>query len=189
MRKRLEWVGFKETIISLMGEEMEKLRDELWKCSMVTRIEFPRFRGDDVRGWLFKSEHYFKLNNIPDESKMYLPNHALLLRLLLLDLLLCHTCDDLYEEIESEWNWDYKAHYRFLWQRFRKGPLPAESSSIDYAIGNRKDDSNVTPDSSNICNNDNQVDQNAAECVADERAALANLIANLTLDMRENKRF
>ncbi|GKD12323.1 hypothetical protein Tco_1196730, partial [Tanacetum coccineum] len=52
-----------------------------------------------------------------------------------------------------------------------------------------KDDSNVTPDSSNICNNDNQVDQNAAECVdeRDERAALANLIANLTLDTEENK--
>ncbi|GKC92825.1 hypothetical protein Tco_1158267, partial [Tanacetum coccineum] len=49
-----------------------------------------------------------------------------------------------------------------------------------------KDDSNVTPDSLNICNNDNQVDQNAAECV-DERAALANLIANLTLDTEENK--
>ncbi|GJX04729.1 hypothetical protein Tco_0190645 [Tanacetum coccineum] len=31
-----------------------------------------------------------------------------------------------------------------------------------------------------------QVDQNAAKCV-DERAALANLIANLTLDMEENK--
>ncbi|GJS32932.1 hypothetical protein Tco_0531314 [Tanacetum coccineum] len=62
--------SLRDTIDSLMGEEMEKLRDELWKCSMVTRIEFPRFRGDDVRGWLFKSEHYFKLNNIPDESKV-----------------------------------------------------------------------------------------------------------------------
>ncbi|GKG25848.1 hypothetical protein Tco_0398994, partial [Tanacetum coccineum] len=49
-----------------------------------------------------------------------------------------------------------------------------------------KDDSNVIPDSSNICTNDNQVDQNAAE-YADERAALANLIANLTLDTEENK--
>ncbi|GJY90667.1 retrovirus-related pol polyprotein from transposon TNT 1-94 [Tanacetum coccineum] len=45
-----------------------------------------------------------------------------------------------------------------------------------------KDDSNVIPDSSNICTNDNQVDQNAAECV-DERVALANL----TLDTEENK--
>ncbi|GJV91173.1 hypothetical protein Tco_1538986 [Tanacetum coccineum] len=36
-----------------------------------------------------------------------------------------------------------------------------------------KDDSNVTPDSSNMCNNDNQVDQNVVEC-DDEYAALAN---------------
>ncbi|GJT81152.1 reverse transcriptase domain-containing protein [Tanacetum coccineum] len=52
-----------------------------------------------------------------------------------------------------------------------------ESINDTYVL--EKDDSNVTPDSSNICNNDNQVDQNATECV-DERAALANLIANLT---------
>ncbi|GJR21929.1 hypothetical protein Tco_0970456 [Tanacetum coccineum] len=59
-----------------------------------------------------------------------------------------------------------------------------ESINDTYVL--EKDDSNVIPDSSNICNNDNQVDQNAAECV-DERAALANLIANLTLDTEENK--
>ncbi|GKA63799.1 probable 6-phosphogluconolactonase 4, chloroplastic, partial [Tanacetum coccineum] len=61
-----------------------------------------------------------------------------------------------------------------------------QSESINDTYLLEKDDSNVTPDSSNICNNDNQVDQNAAECV-DERAALANLIANLTLDTEENK--
>ncbi|GJZ91270.1 retrovirus-related pol polyprotein from transposon TNT 1-94 [Tanacetum coccineum] len=61
-----------------------------------------------------------------------------------------------------------------------------QPESINDTFGLEKDDSNVTPDSSNICNNDNQVDQNAAECV-DERAALANLIANLTLDTEENK--
>ncbi|GJR89799.1 hypothetical protein Tco_0213810 [Tanacetum coccineum] len=59
-----------------------------------------------------------------------------------------------------------------------------ESINDTYVL--EKDDSNVIPDSSNICTNDNQVDQNAAECV-DERAALANLIANLTLDTEENK--
>ncbi|GKF57466.1 hypothetical protein Tco_0171003 [Tanacetum coccineum] len=59
-----------------------------------------------------------------------------------------------------------------------------ESINDTYVL--EKDDSNVTPDSSNICNIDNQVDQNAAECV-DERVALANLIENLTLDTEENK--
>ncbi|GJW55787.1 retrovirus-related pol polyprotein from transposon TNT 1-94 [Tanacetum coccineum] len=55
-----------------------------------------------------------------------------------------------------------------------------ESINDTYVL--EKDDSDVIPDSSNICTNDNQVDQNAAECV-DERAALANL----TLDTEENK--
>ncbi|GKC50882.1 hypothetical protein Tco_1073627, partial [Tanacetum coccineum] len=59
-----------------------------------------------------------------------------------------------------------------------------ESINDTYVL--EKDDSNVIPDSSNICTNDNQVDQNATECV-DERAALANLIANLTHDTEENK--
>ncbi|GJX37694.1 hypothetical protein Tco_0250997 [Tanacetum coccineum] len=63
--------------------------------------------------------------------------------------------------------------------------LPAESSSIEYAIGT-EDDSIVIPDHPIYGTNDNQVDQNAAECV-DERAALANLIANLTHDTEENK--
>ncbi|GJR04664.1 hypothetical protein Tco_0527648 [Tanacetum coccineum] len=50
-----------------------------------------------------------------------------------------------------------------------------------------KDNSNGIPDSSNMCDNDNQDDKNAEEC-DDERAALANLIANLTLNTEENKK-
>ncbi|GJQ92533.1 hypothetical protein Tco_0003672 [Tanacetum coccineum] len=46
-----------------------------------------------------------------------------------------------------------------------------------------KVDSNVIPDSPDMCDNDIQTDQNAE----DERAALANLIANLKLDIDENK--
>nr|GEZ06019.1 hypothetical protein [Tanacetum cinerariifolium] len=46
------------------------------------------------------------------------------------------------------------------------------------------DDSDVTPDSSNMCEHDIQTDQNAE----DERNALANLIANLKLDVDENKK-
>ncbi|GJW44113.1 retrovirus-related pol polyprotein from transposon TNT 1-94, partial [Tanacetum coccineum] len=47
-----------------------------------------------------------------------------------------------------------------------------------------KDDSSVTLDSPDICDNDIQTDQNAE----DERAVLANLIANLKLDVDENKK-
>ncbi|GJT20087.1 retrovirus-related pol polyprotein from transposon TNT 1-94 [Tanacetum coccineum] len=71
-----------------------------------------------------------------------------------------------------------------VYDNVRRHSEQPESINDTYVL--EKDDSNVTPDSSNICTNDNQVDQNAAECV-DERAALANLIANLTLDTEENK--
>ncbi|GKF78829.1 hypothetical protein Tco_0234397, partial [Tanacetum coccineum] len=64
--------------------------------------------------------------------------------------------------------------------------LSEQLESINDTYVLEKDDSNVIPDSSNVCTNDNQVDQNAAECV-NERAALANLIASLTLDTEENK--
>ncbi|GKF13157.1 hypothetical protein Tco_0051083, partial [Tanacetum coccineum] len=87
---------------------------------------------------------------------------------------------DTNEEIDEP---ELEAHYSFMAKI--QEVLPEESSSTEQPL-EQKDDSNVTPDSSNICNNDNQVDQNAAECV-DERTALANLIANLTLDIEENK--
>ncbi|GJZ60174.1 retrovirus-related pol polyprotein from transposon TNT 1-94 [Tanacetum coccineum] len=83
------------------------------------------------------------------------------------------------EEIDEQ---ELEAHYSFMAKI--QEVLPEESSSTEQPL--EQHDSNVTPDSSNICNNDNQVDQNDAEYV-DERAALANLIANLTLDTEENK--
>ncbi|GJW16451.1 hypothetical protein Tco_0020584 [Tanacetum coccineum] len=84
------------------------------------------------------------------------------------------------EEIDKQ---KLGAHYSYM-EKIQE-VSPEESSSTSQPL-EQKDDSNVIPDSSNICTNDNQVDQNAAECV-DERAALANLIANLTLDTEENK--
>ncbi|GKB18720.1 retrovirus-related pol polyprotein from transposon TNT 1-94 [Tanacetum coccineum] len=61
----------------------------------------------------------------------------------------------------------------------------SESISNTYAV--ETDDSNVTPDSPDMCDNDIQDDQNDVEC-DDERVALANLIANLKLDVDENKK-
>ncbi|GJU66124.1 retrovirus-related pol polyprotein from transposon TNT 1-94 [Tanacetum coccineum] len=65
------------------------------------------------------------------------------------------------EEIDEQ---ELEAHYSFMAKI--QEVLPEESSSTEQPL--------------------EQVDQNAAECV-DERAALANLIANLTLDTEENK--
>ncbi|GKA04513.1 hypothetical protein Tco_0683633 [Tanacetum coccineum] len=49
-----------------------------------------------------------------------------------------------------------------------------------------KVDSNVIPDSPDMCDNEIQTDHNAVEC-DDERVALANLIADLKRDIDENK--
>ncbi|GJS46661.1 hypothetical protein Tco_0596782 [Tanacetum coccineum] len=87
--------------------------------------------------------------------------------------------EDTDEEIDEQ---ELEAHYSYMAKI--QEVSPEETSSTSQPL--EQDDSNVIPDSSNICTNDNQVDQNVAECV-DERAALANLIANLTLDTEENK--
>ncbi|GJX66135.1 integrase, catalytic region, zinc finger, CCHC-type containing protein [Tanacetum coccineum] len=62
-----------------------------------------------------------------------------------------------------------------------------QSESISNTCVVETVDSNVIPDSPDMCDNDIQNDQNAVEC-DDERVALANLIANLKLDVDENKK-
>ncbi|GKB33319.1 retrovirus-related pol polyprotein from transposon TNT 1-94 [Tanacetum coccineum] len=62
-----------------------------------------------------------------------------------------------------------------------------QSESISNTCVVETVDGNVIPDSPNMCDNDIQNDQNAVEC-DDERVALANLMANLKLDIDENKR-
>ncbi|GKA41584.1 retrovirus-related pol polyprotein from transposon TNT 1-94 [Tanacetum coccineum] len=86
------------------------------------------------------------------------------------------------EEINEQ---ELEAHYSFMANiKERQHSEQPECINDTHVLEN--DDSDVTPDLSNMCKNDNQVDQNATEC-ADERAVLANLIANLTLDTEENK--
>nr|GEX88351.1 hypothetical protein [Tanacetum cinerariifolium] len=62
-----------------------------------------------------------------------------------------------------------------------------QSESVSNTCLVEMDDSNVTPDSPDMCEDDIQNDQNDAES-DDERVALANLIANLKLDVDENKK-
>nr|GFA33096.1 hypothetical protein [Tanacetum cinerariifolium] len=72
---------------------------------------------------------------------------------------------DMHEEIDEQ---ELKAHY-------------------SYMAKIQEDDSNVIPDSPDMCDNDIKNDQNVVEC-DDEHVALANLIANLKLDVDENKK-
>nr|GEV05444.1 hypothetical protein [Tanacetum cinerariifolium] len=62
-----------------------------------------------------------------------------------------------------------------------------QSESVSNTCLVETDDSNVIPDSPNMCDDVIQNDQNDVES-DDERVALANLIANLKLDVDENKK-
>ncbi|GJS75912.1 reverse transcriptase [Tanacetum coccineum] len=84
----------RQSIATLMREEMEKLMAEMHAAAAdataggngmvvrlqaegqrgmqyhtVTKIEFPRFGGKDVRGWLFKCEQFFKVDGVADDQK------------------------------------------------------------------------------------------------------------------------
>nr|GEU77484.1 retrovirus-related Pol polyprotein from transposon TNT 1-94 [Tanacetum cinerariifolium] len=91
----------------------------------------------------------------------------------------CFNCKefDMDEEIyEQEWK-----HITAIWQRYRKFLLQTQELILSHL------NSHVNLDSPDMCDNDIQNDQNAIEC-DDERVALANLIANLKLDVDENKK-
>nr|GEU97059.1 retrotransposon protein, putative, unclassified [Tanacetum cinerariifolium] len=62
-----------------------------------------------------------------------------------------------------------------------------QSKSVSNTCLVETDDSNVIPDSPDMCEDDIRNDQNDVES-DDERVALANLIANLKLDVDENKK-
>ncbi|GKC84040.1 hypothetical protein Tco_1139757, partial [Tanacetum coccineum] len=37
--------------------------------SRMTKLEFAKFSGEDVKGWLFRCQQFFKVNNVSDEEK------------------------------------------------------------------------------------------------------------------------
>nr|GEV52281.1 hypothetical protein [Tanacetum cinerariifolium] len=82
------------------------------------------------------------------------------------------------EEIDVQ---ELEAHYKYM-AKIQEDCEQSESTSNTCLV--EKDDSNVTPDSLDMCEHDIQTDQNAK----DERVALANLIENLKLDVDENKK-
>ncbi|KAJ0745438.1 putative nucleotidyltransferase, Ribonuclease H [Helianthus annuus] len=36
----------------------------------LTKVEFPKFNGDDVEGWLYKCEHFFSIDDTPEKYKV-----------------------------------------------------------------------------------------------------------------------
>nr|GEV87408.1 hypothetical protein [Tanacetum cinerariifolium] len=87
-------------------------------------------------------------------------------------------------DIEQMAEVPYTAEYNVFAVETQHSERP---KNINDASLMKKVDSNTTPDSSDMCDNDNQADQNAKAC-DDECVALANLIANLKLDIDENKK-
>ncbi|GKG21982.1 hypothetical protein Tco_0384577, partial [Tanacetum coccineum] len=71
---------------------------------------------------------------------------------------------------------ELEAHYSYK-AKIQEVPT-ADSRTDTEPLEKEKVDSNVIRDSPDMCDNDISTDQNAEEC-DDERAALANLIANL----------
>ncbi|GJY95333.1 hypothetical protein Tco_0511694 [Tanacetum coccineum] len=89
--------------------------------------------------------------------------------------------EDTDEEIDEQ---ELEAHYSYMAKIQEHYEQP---ESINNTCVVEKVDSNVIPNSPEMCDNDIQTDQIAAECDA-ERVTLANLISNLTLDTEENKK-
>ncbi|GJX16794.1 hypothetical protein Tco_0217626 [Tanacetum coccineum] len=89
--------ALRDTITALIKEEMEKIREEIrneaststagqigtmarqqggnqrglnnMQYSRVTKIKFLRVGGEDVRGWLFKCEQFFKVDGIAEDQR------------------------------------------------------------------------------------------------------------------------
>nr|GEV62464.1 putative ribonuclease H-like domain-containing protein [Tanacetum cinerariifolium] len=76
---------------------------------------------------------------------------------------------------------ELEAHYSYMEK------IQERSKSVSNTCLVETNDNNVIPDSPNMCDDDIPNDQNDVES-DDERVALANLIANLKLDVDENKK-
>ncbi|GJY13144.1 hypothetical protein Tco_0382453 [Tanacetum coccineum] len=88
--------------------------------------------------------------------------------------------EDTDEEIDEQ---ELEAHYSFM-AKIHEVPNADSGTYTEPLEQWKRMIVNVTPDSPNMCDNDIQTEQNAK----DERAVLANLIANLKLDVDENKK-
>ncbi|XP_071726817.1 uncharacterized protein [Rutidosis leptorrhynchoides] len=40
------------------------------QLTRLTKLDFPKFEGDDVKGWLYKCDQYFAVDHIEDENKI-----------------------------------------------------------------------------------------------------------------------
>nr|GEW38730.1 retrovirus-related Pol polyprotein from transposon TNT 1-94 [Tanacetum cinerariifolium] len=81
------------------------------------------------------------------------------------------------EEVDKQ---ELEAHYSYM------AKIQEQSESVSNTCLVETDDSNVTPDSPDMCEDDIQNEQNDVES-DDKRVALANLLANLKLDTKKTE--
>nr|GEX01282.1 hypothetical protein [Tanacetum cinerariifolium] len=82
------------------------------------------------------------------------------------------------EEVDEQ---ELEVHYSYM------AKIQEQSESVSNTCLAETDDSNIMPDSPDMYEDDIQNEQNNVES-DDKRVALANLIANLKLDVDENKK-
>lgn len=51
------------------GSKLNSGRVEGGYSSRLTKVEFPKFGGDDLNSWLYRVEQFFELDKVPDETK------------------------------------------------------------------------------------------------------------------------
>ena len=71
--RRLE--SFKHDLITKLRSgvaESDQNMKQNTRFTGVTKLEFPTFGGNGVREWMFKSEQFFEVHNVPDENKVNL---------------------------------------------------------------------------------------------------------------------
>nr|GEW30608.1 hypothetical protein [Tanacetum cinerariifolium] len=101
-----------------------------------------------------------------------------------MELLLEHTQQGISHEVSITSFFKYDVEYNVFAIERQQSKQP---ESISNTCVVEKVDSNVIPESSYMCDNDIQTDQNVVEC-DDERVTLANLISSLKLDVDANKK-
>nr|GEV13260.1 hypothetical protein [Tanacetum cinerariifolium] len=138
--------------------------------------------GDEIYSTVdaSKTAHEMKPKRVKDS--LYHKEKMLLCKQAKKDVLLqaekADWLEDTNEEIDEQ---ELEAYYSFMAKIQQHSEQP-ESTSNTCLV--EKDDSNVTHGSPDMCDNDIQTDQNAE----DEHDVLANLSANLKLDVDENKK-
>nr|GEX48086.1 retrotransposon protein, putative, Ty1-copia subclass [Tanacetum cinerariifolium] len=82
MQRSMKEMANKITALSLQNQQIGNRRPQV-NHSRLAKIKFPKFFGDDVKGWVFRCEPFFLIEQTPDVEKVtlisiYLYDKALL---------------------------------------------------------------------------------------------------------------